>query len=285
MAPSGGGVARVSVATWNLLFRPAGEGAARRKLGYLAQGRWDIACLQELNPATSKLIRDDYRWDFVNGLELSYEHVGHWKYPHASAIVARNGWRLNGGVLVAETPTPGRGVAASAVKDDISFTVMSWHAPYATRGLIAHKMDGYRAIVAAIQQVGGPLVVGLDSNHWSPGNELDLPEPPAAGDRYENEKRFFSRVPGHRLRDAFIQYLRRNPAVYEDAVRSRPNGPLAVTYIRAGTEDRFDYIFTSEDFVPVDMTHDYDGAERAGSDHALVVADLESFTGAPRPAR
>ena len=62
-------------------------------------------------------------------------------------------------------------------------------------------MAGYRSVIAAIAATSGPLIVGLDSNHWSLSTELDMP----AGDAkspFATENQFFSAYPQHRLRDA-----------------------------------------------------------------------------------
>ena len=62
--------------------------------------------------------------------------------------------------------------------------------------------------------------------------------------------------------------------MYGDTLKKRPKGPLAVSYIRGKTEDRFDYIFLSDDFEVSNCRYDYEGAVAAGSDHALVHTDL-----------
>jgi len=76
---------------------------------------------------------------------------------------------------------------------------------------------------------------------------------------------FFGDEPPHRLRDALIAYYRNNPTMYADA---------ALSYIRGEKEDRFDYIFISDDFEVSNCQYDYEGAVAAGSDHGLVHADL-----------
>lgn len=271
-------ITELSVASWNLKCL-GGEAACERKLDYLADNRWDIACLQEVNEAASASLarRDD--WLVVDGLLLAFEQVGSWRNPHGAAIVARNGWSLDSGDLIADTPTPGRGATALARGKDGTVSVISWHAPNAAGEGVEVKMAGYRTMLEAIDRLGGPLVAGLDSNHWSPGIDLDLPPPPEPGDPFEVENRFFSREPQHRLRDALIVYLRSHPAVFNDVRRSRPEGPVAISHVRGHgatrIPDRFDYLMVSDECDVLEVTYDYRGAVNAGSDHALVCAQLE----------
>jgi endonuclease/exonuclease/phosphatase family metal-dependent hydrolase len=270
-------MSELSVATWNLKCL-GGEAACDRKLDYLADTRWDLACLQEVNEAASGSLarRDD--WVVVDGLRLAFEQVRSWRNPHGAAIVARNGWRLDAGDLIADTPTPGRGVTAVARRPGVTVSVISWHAPNAAGEGVEVKMAGYRAMLEAVDRLDRPLVLGLDSNHWSPGIDLDLPPPPEPNDPFEVENRFFSRDPQHPLHDALIVYLRGHPDLFDDVRRSRPEGPLAVSHVRgrAATRiaDRFDYVMVSEEFDVLEVTYDYPGAVNAGSDHALVCAQL-----------
>ena len=104
----------LSVATWNLKFNSAPD----RTLSYLQDARWDIACLQEVSRSASALLEQRENWTVVDGLQLASQQLSSWKRPHATAIVARNGWRLEDSGVVADTPTPGRGVRALARRDD-----------------------------------------------------------------------------------------------------------------------------------------------------------------------
>ena len=263
----------VSAATWNMYWN-TGQRTAQRKLDYLATAAWDIACLQEVSRPASEALSQRDGWTAVSGVDLAFEQVKDWNFPHGAALVARNGWRLQDGSVVSDTPIPGRGVTAVAARDGASLSVASWHAPFAAGGRVREKMAGYRAVLAALPATKEPLILGLDSNHWSPGTTLELPDVPEADDPYEVEQRFFSREPQHRLRDAFVDYLQRTPAAHEEVTKLRPDGPLAVTYVHGDIEDRFDYIMISSQITASNVTHDYQNACEVGSDHALVLADL-----------
>lgn len=265
----------VGAVTWNLKLNNRGERAIQF-LDELAwsRGTWDIACLQEVNPAARDAIRER-GWSVVNGLELAWEdEYRHWKrWPHAAAVVARNGWELEGAAMPG-TPKPGRGIVAQATKGDASVSVISWHAPNKADEGLATKMAGYSAMVKAVSGLEGPTVAGIDSNHWSLSAELDLPPFDDPDDPFAIETQFFSSDPQHRLRDAFIDYLRRHPDQHEQIRRERPNGPLAVTHRRGKTDDRFDYLFVSEEVEVREVDHLWDGPGAGGSDHGLVFAEL-----------
>lgn len=146
-------------------------------------------------------------------------------------------------------------------------------------------MQGYRAVVDWVAASPQPTVLGFDANHWSLSTSLDpVPVVDDPADHRFLERQFFGPDPPHRLRDPLLDVLRRDPLRYARCMEERPDGPLAVSYMRHGTPDRFDYVFVSPEFTATDVRYDYDGGRAAGSDHALVVADLEYGTRVP-PAR
>lgn len=195
--------------------------------------------------------------------------------PHGVAIVARHGWHLVDPSAIVGTPKPGRGVHARARRGDKAVSVISWHAPNAAGEGVKTKMAGYQALIVATGAIDGPLVVGFDSNHWSLGTDLQLGGYDAASP-CSVKNQFFSATPQHRLRDALLVHLRQSPEFYERLLQQRPNGPLEVTYKRGATLDRFDYIMVSDELDVDDISHDFDGACKAGSDHGLVSVLLTS---------
>ena len=96
----------LSVASWNMHW-DSGAGTAKRKWTTSA-GVWDIACLQEVSQAASRVAGDRDGWKVISGVDMALDRVSDWKFPHGAALVARNGWTLSDGRLVDDTPTPGR---------------------------------------------------------------------------------------------------------------------------------------------------------------------------------
>ena len=60
---------------------------------------------------------------------------------------------------------------------------------------------------------------------------------------------------------------------------ARPDGPLAISHYTGRGEHRqprrYDFIYATPDFVVDDVRYLHEEATAAGSDHALVVADLQ----------
>lgn len=272
------------IATWNV----KSNNAADKVIDYLRAAAWDLVCLQEVSGSTSRLLAAEPDWDVVDGLQLAADELSGAR-PSASAIVARSGWRLRHGRVMADTHVAGRGISAQASGYGLRIEIVSWHAPHAQRwkgdskaDAIARKMRGYELLERTIAAIDGPAVVGMDANHWNLRTELDLPDGPPQGDPYYAENRFFSSSADHSLRDALIAYLERRPKRHAELVRLRPDGPLEVTHDRGGRgiQDRFDYLMISDEFTVEDITHAYDEKESGigGSDHGFVSAELSLTT-------
>jgi hypothetical protein len=131
-----------------------------------------------------------------------------------------------------------------------------------------------------------PVVLGMDAN--SP--MVDHPDPSKVEWCFrwlgpgDFEGRLLGPNPGHRLKDTLRTFLDARPQEYARIRRERPRGPLAVSYMTRGEHGapglhRYDHIYASwPDFRVNDVRYLYDQARAAGSDHALVVADLEADT-------
>ena len=84
----------------------------------------------------------------------------------------------------------------------------------------------------------------------------------------------------HALDDAYRRWLGDHPAEASALARSAPSGPLAGTY-RTGKSSkspgswmRYDSIWVTRHWAVQHIDHLYDDAKAAGSDHAVVIADL-----------
>lgn len=260
------------LATWNL-NRPGSE-RSRRQMDFLRNIDWDVIALQEATPKAWDVITErniaDSGFYALDGFGIAPLD----KNPHGVALLARNGFRLSRPQLIPGLPKAERALTAEITVDNELVTIASWHAPYAAGGRVATKMQGYRGIVNWLATVSGPIVLGFDSNHWSLSVDLEPPHVPNSKDRWLLENQFFGNNALHRLRDAYLDHLREHPAEYEEIKERRPHGPLAVSYIRNGTEDRFDYIFVSDEVRVSRCSYNYEAAKAAGSDHGIVVADL-----------
>ncbi len=80
----------------------------------------------------------------------------------------------------------------------------------------------------------------------------------------------------HGFRDVLLRHLDRHPAELERLRTERPEGPLAVSHRVRAQPVRSDHIWATGDLEVLDVRYLYDEAVAAGSDHALVLADLKA---------
>ncbi len=264
------------VATWNLQY--SAEKRSLRLLNYLKSSDWDLVALQEVSAKAWKVFQED---GIAAGGYYTLDGFGvnpTGRRQHGVAVLVRNGLTLSESALMEGLPKKERAIATKVDGLSRAITFIAWHAPNKADEGLSTKMQGYTAITNFIKEVNGPLIVGFDSNHWNRGTSLILSDPVPPDNVWYPEKSFFSNKPPHQLSDSLIEYLKKDTEAYESALQQRPEGPLAVSYMRGSTkrpvEDRFDYLFISPDFDVDTCIYDYDGATGASSDHAMVFANV-----------
>lgn len=263
-------------ATWNI-NRPGIE-RTHRLLRFLTDAHWDVVALQEVTPRAWEVISEsgvaDTSLYTLDGFDI--EPLG--KYPHGVALLARNGFGLSEPKLIPRLPKAERALVATTLLDDTPVTVAGWHAPNAAGEGRMTKRQGYLSILEWLDKVGGPVILGFDGNHWNLSIDPKPSYVPESRSSFFLENQFFGSNKTHRLRDALLDHLRQHPAEYEKIRELRPRGPLAVSYVRGSTkrpvEDRMDYVFISDEIGVISCSYDYEGARAAGSDHAILTADL-----------
>ena len=278
---TGGISCPIRVVTWNLRY--AGAERAARLAGRVSVMAWDVCLLQEVSKhAKDALLAAVAPRCSIFGIDWVLESRGR---VHGAAILTRGDFTISEAESVRDLPSQERGVGALIhAPGGVVLRAVSWHAPNAAGQGVAFKMAGYNGIISYLKKLAGPVILGFDGNHWNLRTGLaPRPVPEPGGDPHYVENRFFSDDPQHSLRDAYLEYLRCHPDEYARVQEERPEGPLAVTYVR-GTRarpqpDRFDYVFVSDHFVVERVEHDYEASIEAGSDHATVRADLRLTTG------
>lgn len=264
------------VATWNIRY--SSEERSFRLLNYLKSTDWDLLAIQEVSAKAWRVFQED---GIADGGYFTLDGFGirpTGRRHHGVAILARNGLSLGEPTLIEGLPKVERALATKVNGLSKGVTFVAWHAPNKAGEGRATKMQGYTAITKYINSVKGPLILGFDSNHWNQNTSLLLPDPVPLDSAWYPENSFFSSAPTHQLADSLIEYLKKDTEVYESVVGERPNGPLAVSFVRGSSrrpvEDRFDYIFVSPDFEVLTCVYDYEGAVKASSDHGFVYADV-----------
>lgn len=260
------------VASWNLKY--SAEAHSWRRSDFLKSLDWDIALLQEVSPKAWKVFQQN---GLAKGGLFTYDGFDltlRGRTPRGVAILVRNGLSLGDPQLISGHPQPERILAACVTGFSKPFRVVSFHAPHAVGYGQKPKQKAYQGLMDWLSDIGDLVIVGFDGNIWNRSTDLDQPEFVANASDADPIARFFAAGASHNLQDTLLSYYRQDSEAYKRALTERPNGPLAVSYVRGRKEDRFDYIFASPELEVLECRYDYDGAKAAGSDHGIVLADL-----------
>lgn len=134
------------------------------------------------------------------------------------------------------------------------------------------KVGQADAIDRAVQDVGSPVVIGMDRNgprfeRWDPDTTEWWAEDPA---------HFFDGRASHGCVDVLDRWHADNAEALRHAMHERPDGPREVSYIEQRADPvvhrRYDNIMTDDAFEVRDVRYRYREAIAAGSDHGLVEA-------------
>jgi hypothetical protein len=135
-----------------------------------------------------------------------------------------------------------------------------------------------------LSEVKDEVVVGMDAN----APKSDHPDITRNTWWWPGEPLLLGSAPIHHLMDAFRSFLATHPAELTAIKQLRPNGPLEITHVRGKslkrTPCRYDFIYCTPSTIVDSISHLYERSLAAGSDHALVMADLRiaSAEGVPR---
>lgn len=271
------------VATFNVNFR---GGVAAQRLGALVDGHGvDLLLLQEANPSSLQPLVHTAGLDWViSAYDAGAPQPSSRGRVRVVAIAGRGQAPTKVGYL-ADVALPERIVFAEIDSPLGPLQVASYHAPPGvTWGRV--KVDHAHALLDWINQATGPVVLGADANtpdidhpdrdqvvtHWTTGLRRLRGQ--------SGDDATFGGHPVHDLDDAFRRWLDDHPDQLAAIVRERPAGPLAISHVtgkhhdRPDTPRRFDTIWISRSLAVRSMTYDYPGAVEAGTDHALVTAEL-----------
>lgn len=271
------------IATWNLNYRGRSVAPALGEL--LKRAGVDLVLLQEANPNSLELVREAAGLDWtVSAFDAGAPTpVGPGR--RRVAAIAGKGASPGGVGFLPDLALPERMVFASVATNVGRLTVASYHAPPGvTWGRI--KVDHAHALLRWIKTTSDLVVLGADAN--TP--EVDHPDPAQVRTHWHTGSRrlagalgddvMFGGFPEHRLQDAYRRWLSNQPDLRARIQRESPDGPLAVSHRTGkrksspGTPRRFDTLWISPGLKVRSAIYDYDGAIAAGSDHALVIADV-----------
>jgi exonuclease III len=260
---------RLRIASWNIRGMPR----PTDQLGLLADQHADILLLQDVGPSAVRAVVDSHLWSHI---------ADTWSIPRSSLAVARrSGCLIAAGsdwVLGPALPTPNelppvRALAAMAVHAGSALTLLSCYAPTNTGPGRKVRPDYFRALAAWLTTMPAPIVVGMDAN----GPRVDHPD--IEQSRWWTEEEALVLGAGTRTSDVLRLWYTDHPAELKRRVRYYPNGPLTDSYHRGRRGKhlrcRYDSIRVSPGISVTNVRYLYEEAVQAGSDHALVIAEIE----------
>lgn len=274
------------VATWNVNYRGPSVAAVLGRL--LERSRVDLVLVQEANASSLDALAEAAGLDWaVSAFDAGAPIPASRSGRHRVAALAGRGERPRDIGVLADLALPERMVFASLRTTVGLLTVASYHAPPGVSwGSV--KVDHAQALLRWVNATRGPIIVGADAN--TP--EIDHPDRELVRTHWHTGIRKLAGAPGddatfggfprHRFDDAYRRWVDAHPDELDIIRRERPNGPLAVSHRTGKRRDspgfprRFDALWVGPEFEVQSISYDYEGAIAAGSDHALVVADLSS---------
>jgi exonuclease III len=273
---------RLRVVSWNLAHRV--KRGAKQEADLLRELEPDFALLQEANANSIGFLADEAGFDWVRWTTSDSQ-------PQRSgsgylAAVAGRGKEPEWLSPRFEVPFPDRVTAVRVRVGNAALIAASYHAP---PGVSWGPEKAQQAVTFArwLADQNEQCVLGADAN--TP--EVDHPDFAFTRTHWRTGVRGLKGKPGddllwgptkvHGLQDAFRVALANDPARLQAIRDLNPAGPLAVSYRtrrrmgKPSTPWRFDGIWVTSGLGVVSVNYLYEQGIQAGSDHAIVVADLE----------
>ncbi len=273
---------KVTFASWNVSWK---GGMTPAKIAVVTGTPWHLLALQEVTVAGYDALvagltkAKIYRWS-----AFSLDHLppipGDMASGLGCAIFSREPaagtdpkFKLLSSYVLKKAPLPRRTliVEATSPKGPI-LKVCSFHVPDWS-GWGEAKPETQRRITRWLGKHGKQVLVGMDVN----GPEIDYPHTDPVHSKFYFAEEWDLLAPNraHNLRDTLRVLLMGKPDAMAAIKRARPNGPLKISFKQGAKEYRYDHIYATPDFDVLDVDYQYGAATAAGSDHALVVAQLE----------
>ena len=271
------------VISWNLNFRRTAEARVQGEL--LRKFRPDLILLQEVNRGSAEVLRQAAGADWlICAADLRARAADDRPVRSRGVAIAGRGQAPGHAWVPLDVPLPERILLVETTVDGTGLTAVSYHAPPGVNwGIIKPRQAVAFARWLATQR--GPVLLGADANTPL----IDAADFAAARTAWHTGDRHLHGEPGddllfgpgkiHPLQDALRRWLADHPD-QPAAPNAQPPWALAITHRTGrrkhspGTGRRFDSIWITGHWTVQRIQHLYDEGIAAGSDHALVVADL-----------
>ena len=238
----------------------------------------DLVALQEVTvSAYQQLVESKlFAWSTFS-LDLRPPHANEGQGRRLGcALLGQSSFRYKSSFLLEDAPLPERALIAEVETLTGPLTLCSFHTPPGATW--KNKKPESLVVLAkwlAPQQT--MVVVGMDAN----APKSDHPDIEQNKWFWDEEPLMLGARPLHVLRDALRVRLTDHPLEAPHIMPHSPQGPLAVSYNRGWGKKvfipcRYDFIYITPDFEVSEVRYLYEEAIQAGSDHALVVADLNN---------
>jgi endonuclease/exonuclease/phosphatase family metal-dependent hydrolase len=264
---------RFRFASWNVNNRLLKEG----HLDLLQLIRPDLIAFQEVSSSFYSSLTDRglFAWS-VSSLSLRPPPIGEGRSRALGcAIFGGSSFHLLSSSLLPDLDFPERTLAVRVRGTVVPLTVCSFHIPPgASWGAVKPKT--MRSIADWLAHLQGNVIVGIDAN----APKIDHPDLGSNTWWWKDEPLLLGAKPIHHLRDALRSYLQDRPDEFASIAASRPTGPLALSHIRGNkhkrTECRYDFVYHTPGISVESISYLYEEALAAGSDHAVVTAELRA---------
>ncbi len=278
----------IRVISWNISYQGSASSKVELLLAIISEVKEGYPCLVALQEVTESAYLEiaDTGLFSSHFYSLNYRKPGEYESKNRGlgCLVGVSGEIdiMNASILD-RALFPERALCAKISYHKQEFEVISFHSLTG----VAFKM-GKAAQFAVLADYlhhnkGNPLILCCDLNEPKI-DHLDLCKVECfdqLGDKGQYADYILKPDDIHDLQDAFRLWLSENKEEYQRIKKIQNEGenveslPLAVSHVLGnGKNKRYDYIMVTPHFKVSNINYRYEAAMRAGSDHAVVVADL-----------
>ena len=260
---------RLRIVSWNV--RGMVENTAQ--LALLERLSPDIVLLQDVARSAARTMRDSRpsgttidTWSDCDGNQKQLHRGG-------CVISTSPSWQLRRQDQPPDPITDGHVLCGTAVCESSALTLLSCYAPTNTGPHRSDRSAFFTTLGQQVTDVPTPLILGMDAN----GPRIDHPDPTRSVWWTPEEAAVLGA--GAPTSDALRLWYAEHPADFKRRTEYYPHGPLADSYHRGRkgkyVRSRYDSIRVSPGIRVLEVRYLYGDAVLAGSDHALVVADVD----------
>ncbi len=232
----------------------------------------DILALQEVIPKFyNALSGTDLFADSAFSLDLRMpDKIDSKVRRFGCALFGKAPFRISSRFQLVDLPFPRETLVGRFESPRCFITACSFHTPPGA----THKELKPKSLRMLAEWLGfdkKQFILGIYAN----APKIDHPDITKSEWWWQDETQLLRANPLHNLKDALRIYLDSHPDISQRSQKVSANEPLAVSYIRGNTDCRYDFILVTPDISVHSVEYLYKESIKAGSDHAIVVAELE----------